>query len=91
MVLLLRPLAALIFSTEVPYLRANPQSVSDDLTTQVRLLRLAAVEDEDPVLLFFFGGAEATLVLRERELELAVVLVLRRGGGASSTCVRLDR
>ena len=85
------PLAALIFSTVVPYFLARLQRESPDFTTCLELLPpedFLAVEVEELPEVDFLGGLEAVFFrLLEDEL------VVRRGGGSSSSswCDRLLR
>lgn len=63
---LVRPFAFLILSTVVPYLRANPNSVSLDFTT--------CFEPPPPELVDFFAGAES-------DFETTVTLLFVVGAG----------
>ena len=90
------PLADLIFSTVVPYFLARLQSESPDFTTCLLLppllflavlpplLLFLAVEPEEELEVDFLGGVDETF-FRPLDDELELVVVLRRGGGLSST------
>lgn len=82
---LFRPLADLIFSTEVPYFRANPQRVSEPFTVTFTLppeLEDFFLEDEDEDEETFFTGVEFTrrVLLDDDE---------RLDGGSSRSGIRL--
>ena len=82
---LFRPFADLIFSTEVPYFRAKPQSVSLPFTVTFTLppeLEDFFLEDEDEDDETFFTGVEFTRrVLLDEDERLA-------GGSSRSGCWR---